>query len=116
MTGAKANIRSKSAAVALFELLEAADREGFTVPRGTGEITTDAKLCVVMARRSGISATDLFEAFYGKPVRQTRAILMWSQREAPGDLEEQSRMIACWSLRQRSSRRRSRARRLEVVA
>lgn len=82
--------------IRLYELLEDAEREGLAVPSGTKAIRTEARLVLHIADETGLDAGDLYRAFFRRPVRQARAIIVWSQREAPGDLEEQTAMILRW--------------------
>lgn len=103
-----------SAAIALYQLLDALEARGATLPKGTTHhIRVDTDFCLHLDDTTGLGAGDLYRAFFRRPVRQCRAIIVWSQREAPNDLEEQTRMIACWS--QRNSWRKQ-ARRLKAVA
>lgn len=102
-----------SAAVSLYELLDALEAAGTTLPHGAAHIKVDTDLCLHLAEETGLNAGDLYRAFFRRPVRQVRAVIVWSQREAPGDLEEQTSMILCWSSRMS---RRSKARRLKALA
>lgn len=63
-----------SQAVLLWRLLES----GAQVPKGTGHIVADARLCALLARRSGLPADVLFDVFVGLPVREVRANLGWA--------------------------------------
>lgn len=63
-----------SQAVALWRLLET----GASVPRGTAHIVADARLCVVMARETGLPGDGLYEVFAGLPVRQAHAVTHWA--------------------------------------
>ncbi len=69
----------KSAAVALWELLET----GAPVPHGTGHIVVDARLSGVMARRTRLPADAVFEVFCGLPVKEARGVLLGSIMRAP---------------------------------
>lgn len=96
----------RSAAVSLYQLLDALEAAGTTLPHGTAHIRVDTDLCLHLDDATGLNAGDLYKAFFGKPVRAARAIIIWSQREAPNDLEEQTAMIRRWGYK--SGHRRTR--------
>lgn len=91
---------SKSAAIAMFELLES----GVRVPKGTGHIVTDGRLCVLLSRRSGLPADLLFESFLGVPIKETRAIFL-DVLDSPE--EDRIRYLRNW--RRKRDKRRARS-------
>lgn len=97
-----------SFAISLYELLDAleAAEEGAALPKGTTrQIKTDIPLVLVIAEETGLDAGHVYTAFHRRPVRQTRAIIAWIQREAPDDLQEQAVMLLRWAWKYNGSRR-----------
>lgn len=85
--------RRTSAAVALFRLIET----GVAVPKGTGHITADPRLCVVLARRLKLPADFVFELFEGRPVKAVNGIYSWCKDEEP---DERLKMLRNWARKQ----------------
>lgn len=81
---------SKSSAVALFRLLET----GAKVPKGTGHITADPRLCVILSRRLKLPADFVFELFEGRPVKEVNGIYTWCKDEEP---DERLKMLRNWA-------------------
>lgn len=66
--------RNESQAILLWRLLES----GARVPKGTGHIVADARLCTVMAKETGLPADVLYEVFADLAVKEVRANLGWA--------------------------------------
>lgn len=80
----------KSQALALFKLLET----GAKVPKGTGHITADPRLCVILSRRLKLPADFVFELFEGRPVKAVNGIYSWCKDEVP---DERLKMLRNWA-------------------
>lgn len=80
----------KSQAVALFKLLETNAK----VPHGTGHITADARLCLILARRLKLPADFVVELFEGRPVKAVNGVYSWCKDEEP---DEQLKMLRNWA-------------------
>lgn len=93
---------TKSAGLQLWELLDTLDalrKEGVEVrdPKGTGKIVFGWQVLLRVEHELGISRTFLAQVFKNRPVKQVRAITRWVQKEAPGDKDEQIKMLVNWS-------------------
>lgn len=90
---------SKSTTVLFWELLDAAQRDGIRIPHGSASLTVDGRLALVIAKRTGIHAAEVFAALYGRPVKAAHGVVGWMEREAPDDPVEQGEMLSRWAAR-----------------
>lgn len=85
----------RSQALAFWRLLET----GAKVPHGSAHITVDGRLALVIAKRTGIHAAEVFAALYGRPVKAAHGVVGWMERGAPDDPVEQGEMLSRWAAR-----------------
>lgn len=83
---------SESQAVLLWRLLES----GAHVPKGTGHLVADGRLCALVAKRVGVAFSTAWDVFAGVPVKEVRAIVGWAMG-APE--EERPRALRSWRRR-----------------